>query len=108
MHITALVERSAQIIWGARQLGEVHHLPAKVDAQFRQRLRVPADPGLSGGGRRHPGPPGRAGPDPAWPPPPHDPLDAVGGARRGGPDLGPAAPHRRGLLTCTGRGWATT
>jgi L-fuculose-phosphate aldolase len=34
MHITALVERSAQIIWGARQLGEVHHLPAKVDASF--------------------------------------------------------------------------
>jgi L-fuculose-phosphate aldolase len=34
MHITALVERSAQIIWGARQLGEVFHLPAKVDASF--------------------------------------------------------------------------
>jgi len=34
MHITALVERSAQIIWGARQLGEIHHLPAKVDAGF--------------------------------------------------------------------------
>ena len=43
MHITALVERSAKIIWGARQLGEVHHLPEKVDARLRQRLRVPAD-----------------------------------------------------------------
>ena len=34
MHITALVERSAKIIWGARQLGEVHHLPEKVDKSF--------------------------------------------------------------------------
>lgn len=34
LHITALVERSAQIIWGARQLGEIVHLPAKVDASF--------------------------------------------------------------------------
>lgn len=34
MHITALVERSAKIIWGARQLGAVHHLPEKVDANF--------------------------------------------------------------------------
>jgi L-fuculose-phosphate aldolase len=34
LHITALVERSAQIIWGARQLGEIFHLPAKVDASF--------------------------------------------------------------------------
>ncbi len=34
MHITALVERSAQIIWGARMLGEVHHLPEKVDQSF--------------------------------------------------------------------------
>jgi L-fuculose-phosphate aldolase len=34
MHITALVERSAQIIWGARQLGDVYHLPEKVDASF--------------------------------------------------------------------------
>jgi L-fuculose-phosphate aldolase len=34
MHITALVERSAQIIWGARQLGAVHPLPEKVDKSF--------------------------------------------------------------------------
>lgn len=34
LHITALVERSAAIIWGARQLGEIHHLPPKVDASF--------------------------------------------------------------------------
>ena len=34
MHITALVERSAQIIWGASQLGEVHHLPEEVDKSF--------------------------------------------------------------------------
>jgi L-fuculose-phosphate aldolase len=34
MHITALVERSAQIIFGASQLGQVHHLPEKVDASF--------------------------------------------------------------------------
>ena len=34
LHITALVERSAQIIWGARQLGEVHHLPTDVDERF--------------------------------------------------------------------------
>jgi L-fuculose-phosphate aldolase len=34
MHITALVERSAFIIWGARQLGEIHHLPEKVDKSF--------------------------------------------------------------------------
>jgi len=34
LHITALVERSAFIIWGARQLGEIHHLPEKVDRSF--------------------------------------------------------------------------
>jgi L-fuculose-phosphate aldolase len=34
LHITALVERSAKIIWGARQLGEVHHLPEDVDKRF--------------------------------------------------------------------------
>jgi L-fuculose-phosphate aldolase len=34
LHITALVERSAFVIWGARQLGEVHHLPEKVDQQY--------------------------------------------------------------------------
>jgi L-fuculose-phosphate aldolase len=34
LHITALVERSAFIIWGARQLGEIHHLPEKIDQRF--------------------------------------------------------------------------
>jgi L-fuculose-phosphate aldolase len=34
LHITALVERSARIIWGARMLGEVHHLPETVDKTF--------------------------------------------------------------------------
>jgi L-fuculose-phosphate aldolase len=34
LHITALVERSAKIIWGARLLGEVHTLPAEVDQSF--------------------------------------------------------------------------
>ncbi len=34
LHITALVERSAQIVWGARLMGDVHHLPDDVDATF--------------------------------------------------------------------------
>lgn len=34
LHITALVERSAEIIWGAALLGEVHHLPEEVDRSF--------------------------------------------------------------------------
>ncbi|HET6963309.1 MAG TPA: L-fuculose-phosphate aldolase [Acidimicrobiales bacterium] len=34
LHITALVERSAQIVYGARALGEVVPLPEKVDAGF--------------------------------------------------------------------------
>ena len=34
LHITALVERSAYIVWGARQLGEVHPLPEGVDRKF--------------------------------------------------------------------------
>ncbi len=34
LHITALVERSAEIIWGAQQLGTVHHLPEEVDKRF--------------------------------------------------------------------------
>jgi L-fuculose-phosphate aldolase len=35
LHITALVERSAQIVWGARQLGGELRLPEEVDATFR-------------------------------------------------------------------------
>jgi L-fuculose-phosphate aldolase len=34
MHNTALVERSAKIIWGARQLGPIHPLPEKIDRDF--------------------------------------------------------------------------
>lgn len=34
LHITALVERSAHIVWGAEQLGTVHHLPEKVNENF--------------------------------------------------------------------------
>lgn len=34
LHITALVERSAEIIWGATHLGTVHHLPEEVDKSF--------------------------------------------------------------------------
>ncbi len=34
LHITALVERSAYIVWGARQLGEIHALPEGVDRKF--------------------------------------------------------------------------
>jgi L-fuculose-phosphate aldolase len=34
LHITALVERSAYIVWGARQLGDIHSLPEGVDRKF--------------------------------------------------------------------------
>jgi L-fuculose-phosphate aldolase len=34
MHNTALVERSAKIIWGAKQLGAIHPLPEKINASF--------------------------------------------------------------------------
>lgn len=34
LHVTALVERSAQIVWGARVLGDVHHLPDHVHETF--------------------------------------------------------------------------
>lgn len=34
LHITALVERSAEIVWGARALGEIHHLPDQVNDGF--------------------------------------------------------------------------
>lgn len=34
LHVTALVERTAQITWGARMLGPVHELPAEVNANF--------------------------------------------------------------------------
>ncbi len=34
LHVTALVERSAQITWGARALGHVHELPEEVNKSF--------------------------------------------------------------------------
>jgi L-fuculose-phosphate aldolase len=34
MHNTALVERSAQIIWGAKQLGTIYPLPEKINQNF--------------------------------------------------------------------------
>jgi L-fuculose-phosphate aldolase len=34
LHITGLVERSAQIVWGARQLGEIKPLPPEVNKGF--------------------------------------------------------------------------
>lgn len=34
LHVTALVERSAKIVWGARLLGELHQLPSEVDQGF--------------------------------------------------------------------------
>jgi L-fuculose-phosphate aldolase len=34
LHITALVERSAHILWGANQLGQVHELPDEVNTGF--------------------------------------------------------------------------
>ncbi len=34
MHNTALVERSAQIIWGAKQLGMIYPLPEKINKNF--------------------------------------------------------------------------
>jgi L-fuculose-phosphate aldolase len=35
LHISALVERAAQILWGARSLGELHPLPEAVNDNFR-------------------------------------------------------------------------
>jgi L-fuculose-phosphate aldolase len=34
LHITALVERNAQIVFGARLLGEIHQLPETINQQF--------------------------------------------------------------------------
>ena len=34
LHVTALVERCAQIVWGARLLGQVHPLPPDVNETF--------------------------------------------------------------------------
>jgi L-fuculose-phosphate aldolase len=34
LHITALVERSAQIVWGAMTMGKIHELPDEVNETF--------------------------------------------------------------------------
>jgi L-fuculose-phosphate aldolase len=34
MHVAALVERTAQIIWGAKQIGEVVPIPEEVNTTF--------------------------------------------------------------------------
>jgi L-fuculose-phosphate aldolase len=39
LHITALVERSAMIVWGAGQLGPVHEIPPDVNANFANVYR---------------------------------------------------------------------
>jgi L-fuculose-phosphate aldolase len=34
LHVTALVERTAQIVWGARALGEIREIPEEVNRNF--------------------------------------------------------------------------
>ena len=36
LHVTALVERSAQIVWGASQLGPIQPLPDEINERFAQ------------------------------------------------------------------------
>jgi L-fuculose-phosphate aldolase len=43
LHITALVERSAKIVWGARQLGPVHEIPPDVNTNFATIYRYLRD-----------------------------------------------------------------
>jgi L-fuculose-phosphate aldolase len=43
LHITALVERSAKIVWGARHLGPLHELPPDVNANFANVYRYLRD-----------------------------------------------------------------
>ena len=40
LHITALVERSAKIVWGAMLLGDVHQLPEKVNHDFANIYKI--------------------------------------------------------------------
>ena len=42
LHITALVERTAQIVWGARALGGPVPIPEDVNRNFADGLRLPA------------------------------------------------------------------
>ena len=39
LHIAHLIERTAEIVWGARAIGEVVPLPEKVNAQFSSYYR---------------------------------------------------------------------
>ena len=40
LHNAALVERTAHIVWGARQLGTVHEVPAEVNENFASVYRL--------------------------------------------------------------------
>ena len=40
LKIAALVERTAQIVWGARQLGDLHEVPAKNNENFASVYRM--------------------------------------------------------------------
>ena len=40
LHITALVERSAKIVWGAMALGQIHELPEKVNQDFANIYKI--------------------------------------------------------------------
>jgi L-fuculose-phosphate aldolase len=43
LHAAAVVERTAHIVWGARLLGEIHAVPAKVNADFAGVYRYMRD-----------------------------------------------------------------
>jgi L-fuculose-phosphate aldolase len=43
LHIAGLVERAAQIVWGARILGELHPLPSEVNDNFAALYRYVRD-----------------------------------------------------------------
>ncbi len=40
LHHAGVVERTARIVWGARQLGEIHEIPAKVNDDFAAVYRL--------------------------------------------------------------------
>ena len=102
MHNTALVERSAKIIWGAKQLGGIFPLPEKVNSTFASFGPTCGRRGERG---HHPRPARRAGSHAARAAPTPRPARRRCGARRRGPHFGAAAPHRRGadLPRATGR-----
>ena len=100
MHNTALVERSAKIIWGAKQLGGIFPLPEKVNANFSQLLALHAV--IRGQNRR---PARRAGPHVARAASAARSARRRGRARRCGAHFRAAAPHCRGtdVPRATGR-----